>query len=51
MNEIKFLATLTTEEINEAMQDVKGTDKTKARAIKEIEEYKQMRESVKKLFR
>lgn len=51
MNEIKFLATLTTGEINEAMEYVKGTDEAKARAIKEIEEYKQMREAVKKMFR
>lgn len=50
MNEIKFLATLTTEEINEAMKDVKGTDKAKAKAIKAIEEYKQMREAVEKMF-
>lgn len=51
MNEIKVLSTLTTEELNEAMKHVRGTEEAKARALKEISEYKEMRNTLKKWFK
>lgn len=51
MTEIKTLATLTTEELTEAMKKVKATDEAKARALKEIEDYKEIRNTIKKWFR
>lgn len=51
MTEIKTLATLTTEELTEAMKKVKATDEAKARALKEIEDYKEIRNTLKKWFK
>ena len=50
-NTIKILATLTEDELNKAMAGVKATDEAKARALKEIEDYKEIRNTLKKWFK
>lgn len=50
-NTIKILSTLTEDELNKAMAGVKGTNEAKARALKEIEDYKEIRNTLKKWFR
>ena len=47
---IKFLATLTDTELNAAMKQVKGSDEVKARALKEINDYKYAKETLAKWF-
>jgi hypothetical protein len=48
---IKILATLTDAELNEAMKHVNGTGEAKAKALKEIREYKEIRATVSKWFK
>jgi len=48
---IKELAKLDTTTLNEAMKRVKGTEAQKNAALKEINEYKFMREEIGKWFR
>ena len=50
-NTIKVLATLTEDELNKAMAEVKATDEAKAKALKEIEDYKEIRNTLKKWFK
>lgn len=49
-NTIDILTTLTTEELNKAMNQVKATDEAKAKATKAINDYKEIKATFKKLF-
>ena len=47
---IKILATLTDDELKKALEQVKGSDRAKAKALEEIRSYKELRKTVKSWF-